>query len=163
MRIPMDRVIKDYPIAYRLASTQCAQNMFRILGNVDALTEKMGMNLSHHDVNWVYNCHKLTVQGYYLKIREPAIRLISCLPESNKGMDKDYLIVSGEWHDGLHCPTQKGTPGEVLRFRSITLTIPSFLAILTFYLLNLSIGTHNLPFPFVCAIFLQYFWFLMNL
>ena len=40
----------------------------------------MGVNLTHHDVNWVYNRHKLTRQGYYLKTREPAIRLISCLP-----------------------------------------------------------------------------------
>ena len=67
--------------------------MFRILGSVDALNEKMGVNLTHHDVNWVYNRHKLTGQGYYLKTKEPAIKLISCLPESNKGMNKDYLIV----------------------------------------------------------------------
>ena len=37
-----------------------APNMFRILGSVDALNEKMGVNLTHHDVNWIYNCHKLT-------------------------------------------------------------------------------------------------------
>ena len=80
--------------------------MFRILGSVDALNEKMGVNLTHHDVNWVYNRHKLTGQGYYLKTREPAIKLISCLPESIKGMDKDYLIISREWHDGFHCPTR---------------------------------------------------------
>ena len=60
MRIPMDRVTRDYLIAYRLAPTQCAPNMFRILGSIDALNEKMGVNLTHHDVNWVYNCHKLT-------------------------------------------------------------------------------------------------------
>ena len=28
-----------------------APNMFRILGSVDALNEKMGVNLTHHDVN----------------------------------------------------------------------------------------------------------------
>ena len=43
------------------------------------------------------------------------VRLISCLLESNKGMDKDYLIVPGEWHDGLHCPTREGTPRGVFR------------------------------------------------
>ena len=60
MRIPMGKVNRDYLIAHRLAPTQCAPNMFRILGSVDALNEKMGVNLTHHDVNWVYNCHKLT-------------------------------------------------------------------------------------------------------
>ena len=34
--------------------------MFRILGSVDALNEKLGVNLTYHNVNWVYNYHKLT-------------------------------------------------------------------------------------------------------
>ena len=51
--------------------------------------------------------------GYYFKCKVPAIRLISCIPKTNKGMDEDFLIISGEWHDGLHCPTQDGEPGGV--------------------------------------------------
>ena len=89
--------------------------MFRILGSVDALNEKLGIQLTHHDVNWVYSCQKGADLGgggvYYLKTRAPGVRLISCLPKTNKGMDEDFLIVSGEWHDGLHCPTKDGTPG----------------------------------------------------
>ena len=67
--------------------------MFRILGSVDALNEKMGLGLTHHDVNCVYNLHQLKGQGYYLKTRYPEVRLISCLPKSNKGMNKDFLII----------------------------------------------------------------------
>ena len=96
MRIPIGRVTRDYLIARRLAPIQCASNKFRILGSVDALNEKMGVNLTHYDVNYIYNRHKLTRQGYYLNTREPPVRLISCLPESNKVMNKDFLIVSGE-------------------------------------------------------------------
>ena len=33
------------------------------------------------------------------------VRLISCLPKSNKRMKDDYLIASRAWHDGLHCLT----------------------------------------------------------
>ena len=51
MRIPMDRVTRDYLIAHRLSPTQCAPNVFRILGSVDALNKKMSVNLTHHDVN----------------------------------------------------------------------------------------------------------------
>ena len=51
MKIPIGRVIRDYLRAHRLAPTQCAPNMFRILGFVDALNEKMGLGLTHHDVN----------------------------------------------------------------------------------------------------------------
>ena len=88
--------------------------MFRILGSVDALNEKMGVNLTHHDVNWIYNRHKLTGQGYYLKTRVPAVGIMLCLPESNKGMNKDFLIISRKWHDRLHRPTREGTPSGVL-------------------------------------------------
>ena len=94
MRIPLGRVTRDYLIAHRLTPTQCAPNMFRILGSVDALNEKVNVNLTHHDVNWIYNLHNLKGQGYYLKTTVPTARLISCLPESNKGMDKDFLIIS---------------------------------------------------------------------
>ena len=57
MKIPMGGVTRDYLRAHRLVPTQCAPNIFRILGSVDALNEKMGLGLTHHDVNWVYNLH----------------------------------------------------------------------------------------------------------
>ena len=59
MRIPMGRVTRDFSIAHRLYPTQCASNMFWILGSVDTLNEKMGVNLTHHNVNWMYNCQYL--------------------------------------------------------------------------------------------------------
>ena len=114
MTIPMGTVTKDYLRAHKLAHTQCAPNMFRILSYVDAVNERMDLNLTHHDVNWVYNLHHLTGQGYYLKSRYPEVRLIQCLPDSNKGLNKDFLIVSREWHDGLPYLTREGKPGGVL-------------------------------------------------
>ena len=93
MTILMGSVTKDYLRAYRLDLTQCAPNMFRILGSVDALNERMRLRLTHHNVNWVYNLHRLKGQGYYLKSRYPEVRLIQCLPESNKGLKKYFLIM----------------------------------------------------------------------
>ena len=52
-----------------------------------------------------------------MKVRDDKVRLIQCLPESSKGLNKDFLIMSGGWHDGLHCPTEEGAPGRVLRVR----------------------------------------------
>lgn len=114
MRILMGTVTRDYLRAHRLASTQCAPNMFRILSNIDTLNQKMGLGLTHHDVNWIYNLHHLKGQRYYLKSRHPEVRLIQCLLDSNKGLKKDFLIISREWHDGLPCPTREGTPGGAL-------------------------------------------------
>ena len=68
----------------------------------------MNLGLSWHDV-----VHYLS-GTYYLKSRSDEVRLISCLPKSNKGSKDDYLVISGEWHDGLHCPVRAGTPDGVL-------------------------------------------------
>ena len=136
LRIPMGTVTRDYLRAHWLAPTQCALNMYRILGSVDVLNEKMGLSLTHHNVNWVYNLHHLKGQRYYLKTRYPELRLISCLPNSNKSMNKDFLIVSGEWHDGLPCLTREGQLGGVLGlglflqnypFFNLTCSVPIFL------------------------------------
>ena len=83
MRIPVGIVIRDYLKAHKLALTQCALNMFKILGSINALNEKMDLGLTHHDVNWIYSLHHLKGQGYYLKSRYPEIKLIQCLPDSN--------------------------------------------------------------------------------
>ena len=110
MRIPMGPVMKNYLRHFRLAPTQCAANMFRILDYVDALNKKMGLRLTHHNVNWCYNLKKLKDKIYYTKTRDERVRLIQCLPDSNKGLNKDFFIVSGEWHDDVPCPTVEGKP-----------------------------------------------------
>ena len=96
MRIPIGTITRDYLRAHKLAPIQCAPNMFRILGSVGALNENKGLGLTHHDANWIYNLHHLKGQGYYLKFRYPEVRLIQFLPDSNKGLNKDFLIISRE-------------------------------------------------------------------
>ena len=113
MRLPMGNVTRDYLIAHKLCPHQCAPNLFRILGSVDTLNEQMGLNLTWHDIVWMYECYLLADSGYYLKSRSLVVRLVSCFPKSNKGMKDNYLIASGECHDGLHCPTQEGEPSGV--------------------------------------------------
>jgi len=105
MRLLIGRVTRDYLIAHRICPHQCVPNLFRVLGSVDALNEQMGLGHTWHDVVWMYECHLLANSAYYLKSRFSKVRLISCLPKSNKGMRDDILIDSGEWHDGFHYPT----------------------------------------------------------
>ena len=114
MRIPIEPVMRDYLRHFRLTSIQCVVNVFKILGCIDALNEKMGLRLTHHDVNWCYNLQHLKGKSYYIKARDAKVWLIQCLPESSKGLNKDFLIVSGAWHDGLPCPTEEGAPYRVL-------------------------------------------------
>ena len=32
-------------------------------------------------------------------------------PHFKQKLNEDFLIFSGEWHDGLPCPTKEGEPG----------------------------------------------------
>ena len=96
MKLPIRPVVRNYLRHFRLAPVQCAVNVFRILGNVDALNEQMG-------------------KTYYMKARDERVRLIRCLLESSKGLNKDFLIVSVAWHDGLPCPTKEGTPSRAFK------------------------------------------------
>ena len=106
-----------------------------VLGRIEAINERMNLNLTHHNVNWIYNLHNLKGQGYYLKSRHPEIRLIQCLPISNKGFKDDFLIFSKQWHDGLPCPVKEGTLGGGLttNFYVLTYAILPFPLILCSY------------------------------
>ena len=127
MTIPMGNITRNYLRFFRLSPTQCAPNMFRVLGSVESLNERMNLGLTHHDVNWVYNLHHLKGQRYYLKSRHHKVSLIQCLPTSNKGLEEDFLIFSGGWHDGLPCLTREGTPGGGLVVNLCTLAHGSLL------------------------------------
>ena len=113
MTLPMGRITRDSLIAHRLCPHQCAPNMFRILGCVDALNEHLRLGLTWYDVVHMYEFHSQADGGFYLKSWSAMVRLISCLPKSNKGMKDDYLIASGPWYDILHCPTQEREPGGI--------------------------------------------------
>ena len=110
MTLPIGSITRDYLCNHRLFPHQCTPNLFRILGAIDALKRHLGLGLTWLDVVHMYESHKQKGVGFYLKSRSDVVRLISCLPKSNKGMKYDYLIASEAWHDGLPCPTQSGEP-----------------------------------------------------
>ena len=73
----------------------------------------MNLGLTWHDVVHMYESHSLASTGFYLKSRSDIVRMVSCLPKSNKGLKDDYLIISKDWYDGLYCPTREGEPSRV--------------------------------------------------
>ena len=113
MTLPIGKITRDYLPNHMLCPHQCAPNLFRVLGSVDALNDQMNLGLTWHDVVHMYECHSLASVEYYLKSRSDVVRLISCIPKSNKGLKDDYLVASWEWHDGFHCLVQVGKPGGV--------------------------------------------------
>ena len=63
MTIPMGTLTRNYLRYFRLSPTQYASNIFRVLGSIEALNERMNLNLTHHDINWIYNLQHLKGQG----------------------------------------------------------------------------------------------------
>ena len=113
MTIPMGRITRDYLRNHRLCPQQCTPNFFRILGAVDALDRHLRLGLTWHNVVQLYEGHQQKGAGFYLISGSDVVNLISCLPKYNKGMNDDYLIVSGPWHHNLPCPTQLREPAGV--------------------------------------------------
>ena len=113
MTLPIGRITRDYLINHRICPHQCAPNLFRVLGSANTLNKHLRLRLTWHDVVHIYECHSLKNVGYYLKSRSDIVRLVSCLPKSNKGMKDDYLIASRAWHDGLPCLIREGKPGGI--------------------------------------------------
>jgi len=48
------------------------------------LNEIYNLGLNNHDINFLYGICGSLKNDYYLKIRDPVMRLISCLPNSNR-------------------------------------------------------------------------------
>ena len=63
MTLPMRRITRDYLFNYRLTPHQCAPNMFRVLGWIDVLNERMGLGLTWHDMVHLYECHYVEKGG----------------------------------------------------------------------------------------------------
>ena len=61
--IPMGILTKNFLRFFRLSPTWCAPNMFRVLRSIEVLNERMNLNLTHHDVNWIYNLNNIKGQG----------------------------------------------------------------------------------------------------
>ena len=123
MTFPMGRITRDYLINHRLCPHQCAPNMFRVLGCVDALNEHLQLGLTWHDVVHLYECHSQVDGGFYLKSRSPVVRLILCLPKSNKGMKDDYLIASGDDMMVSTAPPKRESQMGYLRVRFLSKTL----------------------------------------
>ena len=84
MTILMGSITRDYLRAHRLCPQQCASNFFRILEAINALDRHLELGLTWYVIVHLYESHQQTGAGFCLKSRSDAVKLISCLPKSNK-------------------------------------------------------------------------------
>ena len=80
-------------------------NFYRVVSYVSRLKQIYGLQLNHHDINFMYILCGNIKSDYYLKVWDVRVRLISCLPNSNRNLVGEFIWVSGNWlADELSCP-----------------------------------------------------------
>lgn len=105
VRFPLDPLLLGTLRFYGLNSNQCLPNCYRVVDYVSQLNRLYNLNLTHHNINFQYNCCDSLKNGYYFNVRDPWMRFISCLPSSNKNSQGEFIKVSGNWlANELTCP-----------------------------------------------------------
>ena len=81
---PVDPLLLNTLRFYGLYPDQLPSNFYRVVSCVSSLNQIYGLQLNHHDINFMYNLCGNKRTNYYIKVRDMRVRLISCLPNSNR-------------------------------------------------------------------------------
>ena len=97
VRFPVDPLIICTLKFYGLCPNQVPPNFYRVVSCISRLNQIYGLQLNHHDINFMYSLWGNIKSNYYLKVRDVWIRLISCLLNSNRNLVGEFVWVSGNW------------------------------------------------------------------
>ena len=93
----MDPILLRTLSFYGLNPDQCVPNFYKVVNSVIRLNNLYDLVLNHHDIKFMYSiCDGLKTSNY-LKIHDPTVRLISCLPDSNRNSMGEFVKVTGNW------------------------------------------------------------------
>ena len=99
VRFPVDPLIVDTLRFYGLCSDQLPlpPNFYWVMSCVSRLNQIYGLQLNHHDINFMYSLCGNIRFDYYLKARDVRVWLISCILNSNRNSAGEFVWVSGNW------------------------------------------------------------------
>ncbi|KAK9987703.1 hypothetical protein SO802_027942 [Lithocarpus litseifolius] len=117
VRFPVDPFILGTFRFYGLCPDQLPPNFYRVVSYVSRLNRLFGLQLNSHDINFMYSLCGNLKSGYYLKTRDMRVRLISCLPDSNRNSAGEFVRVSGNWFaEELPCAFSPRDVGRYMHF-----------------------------------------------
>ena len=113
VRFPVDPLLINTLSYYGLCPDQLPPNFYRVVSCVSRLNQTFNLQLDQHDINQMYSLCGSKSANYYLKTRDARVRLISCLPDSNRNSAGEFVRVRGNWLAGeIHCPLTKREVGS---------------------------------------------------
>ena len=116
VRFPVDPLLLSTLRFYGLCPNQLPPNFYRVVSCVSRLNHLFGLQMNQHDINFMYSLCGNIKSDYYLKTRDMRVRLISCLPDSNRNSAGEFVRVSGNWFaEELPCAF---SPRDVGRYRA---------------------------------------------
>ena len=76
------------------------------------LMEKLVLNLTVNDITYVYSLQTTSKDQYTLVACNVDRKLVTGLPDSSKGRDEDFLVITGNWQNPhISCSLIPGVPG----------------------------------------------------
>ena len=115
VRFPVDPLLTNTLRYYGLCLDQLPPNFYRAVSCVSKLNHTFDLQLDHHDINHMYSLCGNKSSNYYLKTRDNRVRLISCLPDSNRNSAGEFVRVRSNWFSGgVPCPLSKHEVGSYL-------------------------------------------------
>jgi len=75
---------------YGLCPDQLPPNFYRVVSCVSWLNRLYNLQLNQHDINYMYSSCGNNKTGYYLKVRDNRVWLISCLSDSNRNSTREF-------------------------------------------------------------------------
>ena len=76
VRFPVDHLILRTIRFYGLYPDQLPPNFYRVVSCVSQLNHLYGLQLDHHNINYMYSLCSKERSGYYLKVRDTWVQLI---------------------------------------------------------------------------------------
>ena len=105
VRFPVDPLLVNTLRYYGLCPDQLPPNFNRVVSCVNRLNHTFDLQLDYHDINHMYSLCGNKTSNYYLKTRDNRVRLISCLPNSNRNSAGEFVWVHDNWFAGeIPCP-----------------------------------------------------------